>query len=103
MNNELLIKAVNNGNIIWRKHALERMLERNISRVEVLNTILKGTIIEDYPDDKPFASALFFKIENDRPIHTVISLDEKNEVCYIITAYIPADDIFENDFITRKK
>ena len=40
--------------IEWRKHVLQRMAERNISQAAVL-----GERVRDYPEDKPFASALF--------------------------------------------
>ena len=40
MNKEKIIKALNTGIINWRKHALERMLERGITRLEV-KTVLK--------------------------------------------------------------
>lgn len=103
MNKSVISKAIESGNIVWRKHALERMLERDIARDEVIETILNGIDIENYPNDKPYASALYFKIVNGRPLHTVISLDEINEVCYIVTAYIPSEDVFEKDFTTRKK
>ncbi|MBK6929824.1 MAG: DUF4258 domain-containing protein [Saprospirales bacterium] len=41
----LFIQALTNGNIIWRKHALEKMLERRISREEVLAVLEVGVII----------------------------------------------------------
>lgn len=43
----------------WQRHALERMMERGISRNTVINVLLAGEVIEDYSDDKPFPSALF--------------------------------------------
>ncbi len=49
---------VSNSKIIWRKHALQRMFERDIKRHEVLETILNGKIIKNYRDDKPFPSFL---------------------------------------------
>ena len=47
-------KSIQNSNISWQKHALQRMLERNITRNEVKKAILAGQIIEDYSDDYPF-------------------------------------------------
>ena len=35
--------------IIWTKHCLERMQERDISRADVKNGISTGEIIEEYP------------------------------------------------------
>lgn len=85
---------------IWRKHALERMLQRSISRNEVIQCALYGEIIESYPEDYPYPSSLVLEI-GAQPLHIVMALN--GEECYIITAYRPNDDEFENDFKTRKK
>jgi hypothetical protein len=95
-------ESVRNNNIVWYRHALERMLTRGISRVEVRQVILNGEVIEDYPDDYPLPSCLIF--HNDiRPLHVVVSYDEINQTVYIITAYLPDSKHFETDFRTRKK
>ena len=77
MKKDRIKQAVYKSNIEWRKHALQRMLERNISRDDVKSIILDGEIIESYDEDKPFPSMLFFKKIVDRAIHVVISFDEK--------------------------
>ena len=63
--------------------------------------MLKGEIIEQYKDDKPFESALFF-YTIDKPIYVVASLDRTEIKIYIITAYIPDNNHFLEDFKTRK-
>ena len=85
---------------VWRKHALERMMERAITRDEVIHCAYNGEIIESYPDDYPYASCLVFELRTE-PLHIVMALN--NEECYIITAYRPNLNEFENDFKTRKK
>jgi hypothetical protein len=54
----LFVKAVKNGRIRWQKHALERMLERDIFRNDVKEVIIEGEIIEEYPGDLPYPSVL---------------------------------------------
>ncbi len=44
MDKEKIIEALENGTIEWRRHALERMLERDISRSEVKVTLRDGEI-----------------------------------------------------------
>jgi len=44
--------VINNGNIEWHRHALERMMERGISRREVKDVLLTGEVIEEYPSTK---------------------------------------------------
>jgi len=101
MNKMKLCDIVNNGIIEWRKHALERMLQRNITRHEVKEALLFGEVIEVYSDDKPFESALFLHV-NSKPLHVVASLDENTNVVYVITAYRPDNANFANDFKTRR-
>lgn len=102
MNKVKLRDVVNNSMIEWRKHALERMLQRNIARNEVKEALLYGEIIEVYSDDKPFESALFLHV-NIKPLHVVVSLDADKNMAYVITAYRPDNENFENDFKTRRK
>ncbi len=100
---ELIREAIQNHHIEWRKHALQRMFERSISRKEILETLLQGEIIELYENDKPFPSALFFNKNYNRPLHVVAGFDKINTKLYIITAYEPNVSEFESDFQTRKK
>lgn len=88
------------SHFIWRKHALERMLQRNISRNEVIHCALEGEEIESYSDDTPYPSSLILEI-GEQPLHVVLAIDD--EICYIITAYRPNSDEFEKDYKTRKK
>ena len=41
-----LQKSVQKGDILWKKHALEKMMARNITRNDVKQTLLSGQIIE---------------------------------------------------------
>ena len=103
MNIEKLKIAVKTNNIEWRKHVFQRMLERNIERADVKRVITEGEVIENYEDDKPYPSALFFKIINNRPLHALVAFDEEQNKTYIITSYEPNLEIFESDYKTRKK
>jgi Domain of unknown function (DUF4258) len=44
-------QALEDGNIVWRKHVLEKMLERGIFRSEVLEVLLTGDTIQRYDED----------------------------------------------------
>ncbi len=81
----------------------KKLLERDINRIEVKEVILEGEVVESYEEDKPFPSALFFKLVNNRPLHVVAAFDEMRNKAYIITSYEPDLIIFENDYRTRKK
>jgi hypothetical protein len=39
----------------------------------------------------------------EKPLHVVVSYDAENAKCYVITAYEPDEQHFEEDLMTRKK
>jgi Domain of unknown function (DUF4258) len=93
---------VEDRTLVFSSHAVRRMFARRISEAEVEIAIDRGTIIESYPDDTPFASYLVLDFINGCPIHVVYSIDESTNIIYIITAYNPVPGIWENDFSVRK-
>jgi len=102
MDREQLINAVQHGRIEWQTHALERMMKRGISREIVKQVLLDGEIIEDYPDEKPFPTALFLGWFQREPFHVVTALDSLSGYCFVITVYRPDLNHFEPDYKTRR-
>lgn len=88
-------------NIAITEHARIRLYERNISIDDIVNGINTGEIIKQYEDDKPLPSCLIlgFSVKSEY-IHMVVSCDAS--FIYLITAYFPDPEIWENDFKTRK-
>jgi len=78
------------------------MMERNISRDTVREVLLSGEIIEDYPDDKPYPTALLLGMVKGEPFHVVAAFDSENTRCFVITAYKPDLEHFEPDYKTRR-
>jgi len=103
MNRDIVQDAVRQGCIEWQKHALERMIEREISREEVKEVLLNGEIIETYPDDKPYPSALFLGWAKKEPLHVAVALDSLTGWCFVITVYKPDLEHFESDCRTRRQ
>jgi len=101
---EKLRQSVKQKKIIWRRHALERMLERGLSRAVVLNVALNGEVIEDYSADRLTPTALMLGWDGKSPIHIVVSIetDADDEVA-VITAYEPNLEVFKSDYRTRRK
>jgi len=89
-------------NVEWERHVLEGLVSRDISRSTVLHILRFGECIEDYPDDYPFPSGLFFGWHRDKPLHVVAALEETSPRVYIITAYEPDLEHFQADFRTRR-
>lgn len=100
---EKLTKAIANGRYEWRKHTIERLAERKIDQDNIIQTILEGEQIEEYPKAYPYPAALFFAKIGTCPLHAVAAYDEENDWAYIVTAYIPDLEHFENDLKKRRQ
>jgi len=99
-----MLKVYSKSNtIFYTNHAVKQMFQRNISTAEVESALQKGEIIMNYPDDKPSPSKLLFSTVDSRPLHIVFSFDNETQTTIIITAYEPSSDIWENNFVPRKK
>ncbi len=59
-------------------------------------------MIERYPDDTPYPSALVLGFVAARPLHVVVALDGAGPHAYIITVYEPHATRFEADWKTRR-
>ena len=98
---ETLRRYCQNDAVFITNHAMERCRERGILVKDILNAIMVGEIIEDYPDDFPFPSCLICgKSTNGEIIH--ICLSDEGASSKVITAYKPNIDKWEDDFRTRK-
>lgn len=99
----LMRAAVGAGRVEWHRHALERMMEREISRHDVLWVLSHGECIEVYAGDYPLPSALFLGHISGRPFHVVAALNSARGTVAVVTTYEPDSVRFEEDFKTRKK
>ena len=77
------------GQFDLTRHALKRVVERNISRSEIREAGENVVTIEDYPDDKYAPSCLLLGwTEAERPLHLQVSLLDSSRTT-IITIYEP--------------
>lgn len=53
-------RLVQNGSYLIKTHARKRIAERGIRENEVIQVILRGTIVEETPDAKPFPKCLIW-------------------------------------------
>ena len=92
-----------NKKIRFTEHALQRITERCISiTMDLISSIATGEIIEYYPDDYPYKSFLILGTTvNKKYLHTVCAIG--HDELWIITAYFPNTNEWENDFKTRKE
>jgi len=101
--------AMNSGrkmdcrNVVFRGHAVQRMFERGISEVQVIDVINLGDQIEDYRDDKPYPSVFLLGCVGGIAIHAVLGIDPESKTCYVITVYQPDPGIWQSNFRGRLK
>jgi len=93
---EEIKRLCTNDTIVLTEHLLTRMRQRQIRLRDIKCTIENGEIIEQYPTDYPFPSCLI----NGENMHIVCSVGES--CLYIITAYRPSPEKWEDDGSKRK-
>ena len=90
--------------IFFTPHALHQMNspDRLILRKEIEEVIIKGDVIEDYPEDARGHSGLIMaNVSTGRVVHVVCA--PKQEYLTVISAYLPNPDKWQADMKTRKR
>lgn len=94
------------ANCLFTDHARKEMEEEPLGRitvVELLHALSVGEIIEEYPTDKPYPSALILgHTAMSRPLHVVCAPVLAEQRLIIITTYEPDPARWEADFQRRK-
>lgn len=87
----------------FTQHALRRVVERNISEIEIRQAGARAVIIENYPADKYSPSCLLFGLTlGQRPLHLQVSRASDQPMVKIITLYEPNPSEWI-DFVQRRK
>lgn len=91
------------GEVRYRVHALQQMVERRITRAAVREILEAGEVIEQsHRIGRPLPTRLLLGWNGDRPLHVLVA-DDASDAHYVITAYEPSPDRWEADFRTRKE
>ena len=93
---------MNRYQVIYQRHAVERMAKRGVSEEDVMHVLLAGETIQVYPDDNPFPSELLLGWRDRRPLHIVVATDKTRRRKIVITVYEPNPDQWESDFKRKK-
>ncbi|MGH8557325.1 MAG: DUF4258 domain-containing protein [Methylococcales bacterium] len=93
---------MNCDSIKFSRHAFERMFQRSIDPDAVQYIVTEGETIGDYPDDRPFPSALLLGFHAGEPLHIVVARDPHNGECHIITVYRPDPGIWDETYQFRR-
>ena len=95
------IQVLYNNAVVLTQHFIDRIGKRGIIFADVKSGINSGKIIEHYPDDYPHPSVLIFGYSTgNKPLHIVVGVG--GGFVWLITAYYPDLEKWEDDFVTRK-
>lgn len=86
----------------YRQHAIKRMHERGITEEEIEQAIINGKVIESYPNDTPYPSALLLGHAGTKAVHVVYADDLDEGIRIIITVYEPNPEFWHEDLKTRR-
>ncbi len=88
--------------VIYQRHAVERMAQRGVREEDVMQVLLTGENIQVYADDTPFPSELILGWRKSRPLHIVVATATVHQRKIVITVYKPHPDQWEADFRRKK-
>lgn len=91
------------NDLFFRIHAIERMLEQDISEVEIRDVLENGEVIEEATDQFGTRKLLHLRVVAGRPLHVLTIDDDEARRTEIITAYEPDLDRWQPGFRTRKR
>jgi hypothetical protein len=100
---ETIRERIRKGNYLIKSHAVRHALKEGFERIHMVEAILEGTIIEEYPDDQrvlicgPTTLAKTTNIY----LHVVC---EYADAIYVefVTAYIPDEQEWERPPVRRR-
>ena len=93
---------MNSRPLVFRIHAVQRMFERRISEESVRQVLQSGELIEDYSDEMPRPGGLMLGKRGNRPLHVVMTENERGNELIVITVYEPKLSHWKPGFKNRK-
>lgn len=87
---EDIIDSVHRGRIRITDHADEEAQADRLSFDEIFVSVLHGEVIEEYPSDDPYPSALIYgNTFTEEPVHSVWAYNQETRWAVLITVYRP--------------
>lgn len=80
----------------------KRILERGIRIDEIRSATDASTVVEEYPDDKPYPSRLVLGWARGRPLHLVLADPTVEGDTILVTLYEPDLERWKPGFVRRR-
>lgn len=98
---EKIKDLVVNNKLIWTRHIIVRLLQRNITQNDIESALLNGEIIENYNEDYPFPICLVYGINTKKEVIHIVCGSNGIDL-WLISAYFPEESEWEQDKKIRK-
>ncbi len=96
-----IISKIKRDDYLFSQHADRERMNDNLLISEVEESIVGGTVLESYPEDKRGSSCLVVGFtKQGKPVHTVCG--KSGDDLVLITVYIPAPPKFITPYERRK-
>jgi hypothetical protein len=98
-------ERVRAGNYFAKGHAVNHGLQEGFERKHIVEAVLNGRIIEEYPDTQRVLICSRVNLLENSVIYLHVVCEYADPFyAEFVTAYIPADDLWERpNFIRRKR
>ncbi|MGH7596956.1 MAG: DUF4258 domain-containing protein [bacterium] len=100
----IIRERVRAGNYFAKGHAIQHALKEGFERKDMVEAVLNGKIIEEYPEDQRVLICSRVNLLDNIVIYLHVVCEYVDRV-YVefVTAYIPADNLWERPDFTRRK
>ena len=104
MDIEVIRERVQAGNYLVKSHAVQHALKEGFERKHIVEAILNGRVIEEYPDDQRVLICGSITIAENLSLYMHVVCEYADSVyTEIVTAYIPNELQWENPPFKRRK
>ena len=95
---------VSSGEYVFSRHALKEATEDGLLAQDLIEGVLSGEVIEDYPDYHAGPCCLVFQLDRcGKPLHALWGLRKgTDEPAVLITCYRPDPDLWDETLRRRK-
>ena len=104
MDIEIIRERIRAGSYLIKVHAVQHALKQGFERKHMVETVLEGTIIEEYPEDQRTLICGKTSLSQRLDIYLHVVCDYADPIYVdIVTAYIPDEVEWEKPPLRRRK
>ena len=102
---EQILLLVQAGSVRISEHGYDELVDDQLGVRDVIDGVTNAVVVEDYPNYPKGPCVLVLEKDRaDRPVHVVWGIPNGQvEPAVIVTAYRPDPEMWEPDFLRRRK